>query len=144
MLWDRRLATAESFQPLFLPLMPPPPPLSLPFPPLHPWPVHGIVSLLRLTCAPLGVCMQSLHPADPGGGASLPSNGCGAPGPEGEWWGSPGCPVRVCLYICVGGIVGMFRCVVCVCNVCECYVTCKAPLMQEGSGLKMISPSVTI
>ncbi len=50
----------------------------------HPWPVHGTVALLRLTCAP-AVCMQSLHPADPGGGASLPSNGRGAQRPEGKW-----------------------------------------------------------
>lgn len=67
-----------------------------PLPPLH----HASLPFLSLptplACARdcsaaqtnmrplLGVCMQSLHPADPGGGASLPSNGCGAPGPEGE------------------------------------------------------------
>lgn len=48
-----------------------------------PVPVHERMALLRLTCAP-GVCMQSLHPADPGGGASLPSNGRGAPRSQGE------------------------------------------------------------
>lgn len=38
----------------------------------------------RGTNAAPGVCMQSLHSADPGGCAALPSDGRGPPGPEGE------------------------------------------------------------
>lgn len=58
---------------------------------IHPSPLYLACardcSVAYTNMGPPGVCMQSLHPADLGGGASLPSNGCGAPGPEGEWKG---------------------------------------------------------
>lgn len=103
--------TEEPFRSLPYPSCPPL--LHSPPTPKHPWPLHGIVALLRLTCDPppslLGVCMQSLHPADPGGGASLPSNGCGAPGPEGEWRVSRCCPLRIFCYMFVVGGWGALR-----------------------------------
>lgn len=44
----------------------------------------GSRDMPAFTRGPFPLCPQPLYPADPGGRVALPSDGCGAPGPEGE------------------------------------------------------------